>query len=791
MSTKISRLILKQLKTSSALILSLIILFSSCQKARALGEQRVFIESFSMPDGNSRSGYDYLISRGWSLDSGARNEVYLETSKPYYIGKSNTQPNRSLKISSLDKFNLVKDASKFQDYSSQDYLHLRIWFYDLLDKTAGKSLYLGLRNKEGKQLLVGFDNDSSPSDYIIKINNLDSNEGRFRTHISRKKGWRLIEFVIVPQGRKGEGAYALIDGEMIAIPRMAAASQNRGRRQRIVSNPNITSYDKFVVTAKGKVTSYIDQFFIDKPPTDNSLLIENVVATFVNKYRNTIFGPGLTDYFEPLPPNSPTNAHGFEPTTYMRTATVFAIYGKMTADESLLDKAADMFEIVITKVPWESENLDKWRILPTMGENMLYALPILWDRLDTNTRNQAIDIITQAADYYLDKRPGGLQNGETTNVPAPYTENFPYFIDTDAESNAWIARFLAQASYILSSSPHSDYWLQQSRCFAYHALTTKENEKNDPNAPTCLYLDRAGNKKYYKYNTRTLFEDFSLANHNIVPNPLYQISTIYSLGVGTINNPNTERASEFTHNVDRAFKRYLGLDGSPSLINHDNQQVTLNYERAQGGFHIIAPAIYGFFNKHSNLKNLLSSLPQDQVLTNNYLFWYGQYGWYEPDWRWQYKQGRWTQIKEVDRIDYDQTQPPSTYQNSLAIQQYRVLWWKVTIALNYLHGYRSLYPEKDPVHPINSTVARQSDSFCSYCSSGIPSKSQGNANCDQVIDLVDFNLWLSVYQRELNNQFVSEEEKSAVDFNCQEGNVLRRIDLNDFAIWQKNYLVTP
>lgn len=63
-----------------------------------------------------------------------------------------------------------------------------------------------------------------------------------------------------------------------------------------------------------------------------------------------------------------------------------------------------------------------------------------------------------------------------------------------------------------------------------------------------------------------------------------------------------------------------------------------------------------------------------------------------------------------------------------------------------------------------------------------PQKPQGDADCNGKTNLLDFNQWLGVYTRLLNDQAVSEEEKTNVDFNND-----ARVDLIDFSIWLKDY----
>ncbi|MBU0618900.1 DUF2961 domain-containing protein [Patescibacteria group bacterium] len=73
--------------------------------------------------------------------------------------------------------------------------------------------------------------------------------------------------------------------------------------------------------------------------------------------------------------------------------------------------------------------------------------------------------------------------------------------------------------------------------------------------------------------------------------------------------------------------------------------------------------------------------------------------------------------------------------------------------------------------------------FCSTCSVN-PPKSLGNANCDEIVNGLDFGQWRSIFQKV---GVVSEPEKAEVDFNCQEDQESHIIDAVDFKIMVSNY----
>jgi len=83
-----------------------------------------------------------------------------------------------------------------------------------------------------------------------------------------------------------------------------------------------------------------------------------------------------------------------------------------------------------------------------------------------------------------------------------------------------------------------------------------------------------------------------------------------------------------------------------------------------------------------------------------------------------------------------------------------------------------------------------STSFCKTCSANVPQFSLGNANCDNSIDVLDFYLLRDVLTKLQNDENVTETEKAAVDFDCQEGQTTHIVDLKDFYIWSENYKET-
>lgn len=99
----------------------------------------------------------------------------------------------------------------------------------------------------------------------------------------------------------------------------------------------------------------------------------------------------------------------------------------------------------------------------------------------------------------------------------------------------------------------------------------------------------------------------------------------------------------------------------------------------------------------------------------------------------------------------------------------------------------SVPPTETPAPPI-STVAPQPSGTPSVPSptggTGIcPLKNEGDANCDGVVDIKDFNIW----QKQLDTVVPASPVNNNSNFACVEGNTTTYFsDLVDFEIWRRN-----
>ena len=116
--------------------------------------------------------------------------------------------------------------------------------------------------------------------------------------------------------------------------------------------------------------------------------------------------------------------------------------------------------------------------------------------------------------------------------------------DTKAEENAWEAALLAAAANFLPANVHAARWDAAARRFAWHAIT----RPSDP-------PDGSGVK------SATVTEDFSLANHNVSPNPAYSAATLHLLLQGALayRLVGREPPPEFRHNLGGLYAAYRSL----------------------------------------------------------------------------------------------------------------------------------------------------------------------------------------------------------------------------------------
>ena len=72
---------------------------------------------------------------------------------------------------------------------------------------------------------------------------------------------------------------------------------------------------------------------------------------------------------------------------------------------------------------------------------------------------------------------------------------------------------------------------------------------------------------------------------------------------------------------------------------------------------------------------------------------------------------------------------------------------------------------------------------CVFCQTGVPGKNQGNANCDNRVNGLDFAWWEMIKRKAT----AAEVEKRGVNFSCSAASSALVLDQEDFLIWGRNY----
>jgi len=100
--------------------------------------------------------------------------------------------------------------------------------------------------------------------------------------------------------------------------------------------------------------------------------------------------------------------------------------------------------------------------------------------------------------------------------------------------------------------------------------------------------------------------------------------------------------------------------------------------------------------------------------------------------------------------------------------------------INFCVHYNQFhYPKINPT-PNPTAIPTNDPGFCSTCQ-------PGDANCNEVVDLKDFVLWLNVYRKIQNGENTTEDEKAVVDFNCSSSDTQHIVDLQDLNVWLNKY----
>lgn len=203
-------------------------------------------------------------------------------------------------------------------------------------------------------------------------------------------------------------------------------------------------------------------------------------------------------------------------------------------------RQAVLLDRVLDDLQWAVESHPQWGQRWVSAPVVSYLAITLWRviREDLPAPRRARARALWGATLALTKAEADARlEGEVPHRPLDSSKTG----DTKAEENAWEAALLAAAANFSPTSPHASRWDGAARRFAWHAVT----RPSDP-------ADGFGVK------TTTVGEDFSLANHNVFPNPAYAAATLHLLlqGALTYRLAGREPPPEFRHNLDGLYAAY-------------------------------------------------------------------------------------------------------------------------------------------------------------------------------------------------------------------------------------------
>jgi len=331
-------------------------------------------------------------------------------------------------------------------------------------------------------------------------------------------------------------------------------------------------------------TAYYDDFELLRVPEDKDLLFLSAGNSLVKNYAKTDFSSlypelGLDEVEE-------GRFHGNDLRSLLNTAEALALDYKVNGRVESLERAKALLKDSLDYGHWQEVN--PWSVaIP--ASSLIEVSRLLWDDFDSQTRERVVDIVVSRADSF------------SSRVPASGYRN-----DSKAEENAWNAAFLASAANFLAYHPHAEDWEKKARCFAFHTITTSEDERLTHPEMAC------------GIDTQTVWDDFSLDNHDQHPNAVYSAAVIWLLAEGAAAYQFNDRPvpEEFKHNVVplwNKLKTYIDW-------NTYQYKTGADWSGAISAFFSNGPLIDYYFK--TAIPELSSEIDLDRLLSRNWLFYY-------------------------------------------------------------------------------------------------------------------------------------------------------------------------
>ena len=173
--------------------------------------------------------------------------------------------------------------------------------------------------------------------------------------------------------------------------------------------------------------------------------------------------------------------------------------------------------------------------------NMGFAARIGQSHLSADLLAKIERVVRSEADFLLTIAPF---SNDSAKIDADCTKHkTDVRCDTKSEENAVMAAMLGLASSLYKDKDAGGRWLEKARLMAYHSLT------------------RSSDPPFGGIKTLTIFDDFTMGNHNIYPNPHYMCAApvVFAEAALFFSLTGMPLPPEFRHNTAPLWERIKGF----------------------------------------------------------------------------------------------------------------------------------------------------------------------------------------------------------------------------------------
>ncbi len=443
--------------------------------------------------------------REWAL-TGINSQNTI-TSEAASAGVSPVDGSRVLAVSSDGSGSPV--ATK--QFSSSQQGVVSVWFYDPGPGTRNGVIILASNEAVDQVVMLGV-NPNNQNEYYYRAATNNAAWGK-SSGIARRQGWRKFELVVTPKG-----SYGKIDGSSLSY----LPNEQDGHATSV--NTDLTGFTKITIASPWGTAG---QYFFDdlkvQPLPGLPASIKERERYFVQLFANE------EEHYDDNVPDKKYLAKGSR-------ALALALTGRAAESQVLLDEI--------------SRSYGRWGptingLSTTIADKLGLAAWVIWNQLDSSTKERVRNVITAEANYWVNKTPLDME----TACPHSGITMECYVWKTSGEQTAWTADFMALATRMFPGNPAVAAWETAAKSFAFHSFSKGET--------------------YDGITVRSIFDDFLMDEHAYHPHPQYAIATIGELGHANlyyVKSGATQVPTEFSHNVVNVwnahrpyvdFSRYL------------------------------------------------------------------------------------------------------------------------------------------------------------------------------------------------------------------------------------------